>query len=220
MDHYFEIINLCKSFGGTTVLSEINLVLEKGKVYTIIGNNGSGKTTLFNIISGYIKPSKGNIFFQGKCITNLIPFKISQLGITRTFQDLRLATKMTVRENIQLGLEKKTFFFSTLSHTERIDEILSMISLQNKANDLAGEISYGQQKLLTLGCCLANNSELILLDEPIAGIDRDKQLKIKQLVIHLRQQGTTILQIEHNHSYIESTSDHIIQLKKGCILCY
>jgi branched-chain amino acid transport system ATP-binding protein len=211
--------NLHKSFGDVRVLNGISLRLEKGFVYTLKGGNGSGKTTLINIISGFLAPTKGIVEFRGKKIAKFAPYRLNRLGIGRTFQDLRLATQMTVRENVLLALEKKMFAFPSCQQENRIDEILEKVSLLEKRNELAGEISYGQQKLLTIGCCIANNANLLLIDEPVAGIDKDNLLKIIDLVRALKREGKTILQIEHNTDYISATSDQIFQMEKGVLAC-
>lgn len=209
-----------KSFDETNVLDGVDCCLERGFVYTLKGGNGSGKTTLFNIITGFLKPTKGIVEFQGKNVSGLSPYKINRLGIGRTFQDLRLATQMTVRENILLSLEKKAFAYPSREQQKRVDEILELVSLSNKAMELAGEISYGQQKLLTLGCCIANNADLLLIDEPVAGIDNVNFQKITALVQQLKESGKTILQVEHHPDYIQATSDYVLNMEKGkIVLC-
>jgi branched-chain amino acid transport system ATP-binding protein len=126
---------------------------------------------------------------------------------------------MTVYENIMLALEKKMFANPTKEQEKRANEILEKVSLSEKRNELAGEISYGQQKLLTIGCCIANNADLLLIDEPVAGIDKDNLLKITNLVKQLKQEGKTIFQLEHNQIYIDATSDRTFQIEKGVIVC-
>jgi len=212
-----ELKNIHKSFGDVSVLNGTNLRLEKGHIYTLKGGNGSGKTTLINIISGFLKPDEGYVELNSKKVISFLPYRVNRLGIGRTFQDLRLATQMSVYENIMLALEKKRFAFPCENLRKRADEILKTVSLSEKRNELAGEISYGQQKLLTIGCCIANNAELLLIDEPVAGIDKDNRVKIIQLVKQLKQDGKTILQIEHHPDYIEETSDHVLQMEKGVI---
>jgi branched-chain amino acid transport system ATP-binding protein len=211
--------NLHKSFGDVRVLNGVSLRLERGFVYTLKGGNGSGKTTLINIVSGFLAPTQGIVKFREKKIAKFAPYRLNRLGIGRTFQDLRLATQMTVRENVLLALEKKMFAFPTRQQENRIDEILEKVSLLEKQNELAGEISYGQQKLLTIGCCIANNAGLLLIDEPVAGIDKDNLLKITDLIKRLKREGKTILQIEHNTDYINATSDQIFQMEKGVLAC-
>ncbi|MDR2581155.1 MAG: ATP-binding cassette domain-containing protein [Fibromonadaceae bacterium] len=212
-----ELKNIHKSFGDVRVLNGASLRLEKGTISTLKGGNGSGKTTLINIISGFLKPDEGSVELNGKKIVRFLPFRVNQMGIGRTFQDLRLATQMTVYENIMLALEKKKFAYPDKNQQKRADEILETVSLSEKRNELAGEISYGQQKLLTIGCCIANNAELLLIDEPVAGIDKDNRLKIIELVKRLKQEGKTILQIEHHPDYIEETSDCVLQMERGVV---
>ncbi|MDR3012982.1 MAG: ATP-binding cassette domain-containing protein [Chitinispirillales bacterium] len=212
-----ELKNIRKSFGDVQVLNGTNLRLREGFVYTLKGGNGSGKTTLINIISGFLKPDEGSVELKGKKIARFSPYRVNRMGIGRTFQDLRLATQMTVYENIMLALEKKKFAYPTKEQQKRADEILEMVSLSEKRNELAGEISYGQQKLLTIGCCIANNAELLLIDEPVAGIDKDNRVKIIELVKQLKEAGKTILQIEHHPDYIKETSDYVLQMEKGIV---
>jgi branched-chain amino acid transport system ATP-binding protein len=214
-----EVRDIHKSFGDVRVLNGVNLRLEDGFVYTLKGGNGSGKTTLVNIISGFLKPDKGDVTLKGKRIVRFLPYRVNRLGIGRTFQDLRLSTQMTVYENILLALEKKMFAYPDQAQRERADEILEIVSLTEKRNELAGEISFGQQKLLTIGCCIANNAGLLLIDEPVAGIDKENRQKIIKLVNQLKQEGKTILQIEHHPEYIAETSDYVLQIEKGVVVC-
>jgi branched-chain amino acid transport system ATP-binding protein len=214
-----ELKNIRKFFGDVHVLNGVNLRLEKGFVYTLKGGNGSGKTTLINIISGFLKPDEGSVELKGEKIAKFLPYRVNRLGIGRTFQDLRLATQMTIYENILLALEKRSFAYPNKTQLKHADEILETVSLSAKRNELAGEISYGQQKLLTIGCCIANNAELLLIDEPVAGIDADNRQKIITLVKQLKQKGKTILQIEHHPDYISETSDHILKMEKGELVC-
>jgi branched-chain amino acid transport system ATP-binding protein len=214
-----ELKNIHKSFGDVRVLNGASLRLDKGLIYTLKGGNGSGKTTLINVISGFLKPDEGDVFLKGERVIHFLPFRVNRQGIGRTFQDLRLATQMTVYENILLALEKKKFAFPNKDLQKRADEILETVSLSEKRNELAGEISYGQQKLLTIGCCIANDAGLLLIDEPVAGIDKDNRIKIIQIVKQLKQDGKTILQIEHHPDYIKETSDHILQMEMGVVLC-
>ena len=187
-----------KSFGDSRILNGVDLHLERRFVYTLRG---------------------GSVEFKGKKISCFAPFRVNRLGIGRTFQDLRLASQMSVYENILLALEAKLFAYPTKEQQIRVGEILEKVSLSDKRDELAGEISYGQQKLLTLGCCIANNAELLLIDEPVAGIDKDNLLKITELVGQLKREGKTILQIEHNQNYIDATSDHVFVMEKGRIAC-
>jgi branched-chain amino acid transport system ATP-binding protein len=210
-----KVHDIHKSFGEKYVLKGISFELEKGKIYTLTGGNGTGKTTLFNIITGFIKPDKGFVEFNGINLTNKPSFRIYRLGISRSFQDLRIVHGMTVRENILLAIENEMFHNSNKNEINRSIEIIEKVSLIDVAESLAGEISYGQQKLLTVGCCIANHSDLLLIDEPVAGIDSINYEKIKKIILQLKSEGKTILQIEHNQDYIEGTSDLVYELEEG-----
>ena len=223
-----EIKNIHKSFGEQKVLQGLNMSIEQGKIYTIIGGNGTGKTTLFNLITGFLQPDKGEIWLNNKRLDSHSPVSINSKGITRTFQDLRIINQLTVKENILLSFKNnpgENIFNSILPTRifdkqyadliEKAEQILEKVHLKEVENNLAGEISYGQQKLLTIGCCLANDAQLLLLDEPVAGIDKDNYTRIYNLILELKKEGRTILQIEHNHVFVESLSDEIWFLNSG-----
>jgi ABC-type branched-subunit amino acid transport system ATPase component len=218
-----KIKNIYKSFGEQKVLKGVSFELEKGKVYTLVGGNGSGKTTLFNIITGFLRPDLGTIEFKNQILNHRSPVEINNLGVARTFQDLRIIKNITVRENILLALRRNhsTSIFSEFKNFNkknyiRVDEIIDQVSLTQEKDSLADEISFGQQKLLTIGCCLSNNSEVLLLDEPIAGIDKDNYQKIKSLIEQLSKEANRyILQIEHNLDFIKETSNFLVFLDAG-----
>lgn len=220
--------NIEKAFGENHVLNGVNLSFEKGKIYTLVGGNGTGKSTLYNLITGFLRADKGTITFFSKKIHNASPVKINHLGITRTFQDLRLITELSVKENILLSfknnpgekiynaiLPSRFFKKEYKEFANRAEAILEKIHLTQVADNLAGEISYGQQKLLTIGCCIANDAQLLLLDEPIAGIDKDNYSRIYNLLSELKKEGKTIIQIEHNHGFVQELSDGIYFLNGG-----
>jgi branched-chain amino acid transport system ATP-binding protein len=223
-----EIKNIDKSFGEQHVLNGLSLSIEQGKIHTLIGGNGSGKTTLFNLITGFLKADKGEIWYENKRIDKLSPVQINKYGITRTFQDLRIITQLTVKENILLSFKNNSgekVFNSFLpsgifkkhysDFLKNAEQILEKVHLKEVENNLAGEISYGQRKLLTIACCIANNAQLLLLDEPVAGIAKDNYKRILNLILELKIEGKTILQIEHNKEYINQTSDFIYALENG-----
>ena len=229
-----ELKNICFSFLPTkTILDDIDLSLKQGNIYALMGANGAGKSTLFNIISGFIIPKKGVIIFNQKNITNTKPFKRNILGIGRTFQDLRIITTLTVKENIHLAFKNKfsdkwynTFIPSSklIEQEKELEEttkkILSLFNLVEVQNNLASEISYGQQKFLTIACCVANDAQLILLDEPVAGINPVFREQLTAILIDLKQKGKTILLIEHNTDFISQVADSILFLNNGKITQY
>lgn len=215
------------------ILNNISLSLEEQNVYALIGSNGAGKTTLFNIISGFLKPQNGEIFFSETNILNKQPYKINRLGIGRTFQDLRLITKLTVKENIILSMQNNStdnvfnamlpenFYRSEIQKLDtQANELIERYFLSDICNSLASDISYGQQKLLCLACCVANSASLILLDEPVAGIQPEYRNKIAELIKRLKEKGKTILLIEHNTDFICDIDAKVIFLNKGEISLY
>lgn len=212
------------------ILDNLSLSLEGGKIYALMGSNGAGKTTLFNLITGFIKLNSGKIIFNGKNLTNNQPFKINRQGIGRTFQDLRLITKLSVKENIILAMQQnptdnwlnamlpENFHRNTNKElSENADKIIGQFFLKDVQNSLASEISYGQQKLLTLSCCVANGANLLLLDEAVAGVQPEYRNKIAILIKQLKEQGKTILLIEHNTDFINEVADKIFFLHNGNI---
>jgi branched-chain amino acid transport system ATP-binding protein len=212
------------------ILAELTLSLEENRIYALIGNNGSGKTTIFNLITGFLKPITGEILFGEHDLTKLQSYKINQIGIGRTFQDLRIITKLTVKENIILSMRKNptdklmnailppSFHRNSVQLIkDSADKIIEEYFLVEVRNSIASEISYGQLKLLTLACCKANGATLLLLDEPVAGIQPEYCKKISILIKQLKKQGRTILIIEHNTDFISEVADQIFFLNEGRI---
>lgn len=229
-----ELKNLTHGFSASKkILDDVSLDLEKGRIYALMGANGSGKTTLFNIITGFIAPVSGEIYFDTKRITKLAPYKINRAGIGRTFQDLRLISKLSVKENVVLAMNGNPtqvwykaalpeFVYRSQIQTLKgnADKIVETCFLSDIKNNLAGEISYGQQKLLNLACCIANNAQLFLLDEPIAGINPNYRDKILDLLKKLKDEGKTIFLIEHNTEFMQQIADRFFFLKGGKVNSY
>lgn len=228
-----EIKHIAKSFGENQILKDISFEMEQGKVYVLMGTNGSGKTTLFNILTGFLKPESGNILFNNKNILNEDPHLINTNGISRTFQDLRLIEELSVKENVMLSfknqegekwwkalLPKNNYKIEQTENTNRTNEILQETFISEIADQNAGEISYGQQKLLTLACCIANNSELLLLDEPVAGINLIYREKLITVINNLKEKGKTFIIIEHNADFITEIANKILFLNSGKIKEY
>lgn len=212
------------------MLRDVSFGLELGKVYALIGTNGSGKTTLFNIITGFMEPDSGSAQFKGMDACNKPAHRINRMGISRSFQDLRLVRELTVLENVLLAFQDqegehwwKAMLPAGVYRKEqdklkkRAKTIIKQTFLTEVIDHKAGEISYGQQKLLTLACCLANDAELLLLDEPVAGINPAYRDKIAKLILNIKQSGKTVLLIEHNAEFIERVCDRVFFLNEGSI---
>lgn len=229
-----ELKNLTHGFSASKkILDDVSLDLEKGKIYALMGANGSGKTTLFNIITGFVAPVSGEVYFNSESITRLAPYKINRAGVGRTFQDLRLISKLTVKDNVVLAMNGNPtqawynaalpeFVYRSQIQTlnDNADEIVETCFLNDVKNSLAGEISYGQQKLLNLACCIANDAQLFLLDEPIAGINPNYRNKILDLLKKLKDEGKTIFLIEHNTEFLQQIADRFFFMKGGKLSSY
>lgn len=201
-----EIDNLCLSFGGLKATNDVTMHMEGGKINGIIGPNGAGKTTFFNQISGVYKPDSGTIKFDGKRIDGLKPYQINEAGIARTYQVINLFKKMTVIENVMVGMHPrlKSGFFANTLHTkkqreeekairEKAMELLKFVGLENYANEQAGALSYGQQRLLEIVRGLASDPKLILLDEPAAGMNSTEKVELNYLLHKILERSVTIL---------------------------
>lgn len=229
-----ELKDISFSFEGKKkLLDSISIKLEPGKIYALMGSNGSGKTTLFNIISGFLTLNSGELLLNDIDISKSPPYKRSTLGLGRTFQDLRIIPKLSVKENIILAFKNnptdiwynsiipKSFFNKELELLNSIaDKLIIDYFLTDIKDSLAGEISFGQQKLLTLACCAANESDLLLLDEPIAGINPEYMKMIGTLLLQLKEKGKTVFFIEHNTEFISSITDCVFFLDQGKIRDY
>ena len=218
-----------KSFDGVKAVDDFSLSLQPGKLTSLIGPNGGGKTTVFNILTGFLQSSGGEILFKNSSITGFSPWKIARLGISRTFQDIRLFKKMTLLENVLLGRKDQqgenilaalfTFREESQEHRQHIEKALSLlefVGLAGQKNELAENLSYGQQKLLSIACCLATDPELLLLDEPVAGVQPAMIEKIVTILKELvSQQKKTVLLIEHHIDFVLGISDIVVVMDEG-----
>jgi branched-chain amino acid transport system ATP-binding protein len=231
-DQLFSIDRLSISFGGLVAVDDVSLNVIPGSIYSIIGPNGAGKTTIFNCISGLYKPDSGRIFFKGDNIVGLKPHKIAQKGIARTFQNIELFSRMTTMENLMLGrhIHMKTGIWSgstfyrrgskaaqeEIAHRERVEKIIDLLDLQSARNQFVGSLPYGTQKLVELGRALALEPELLLLDEPSAGMNSEEKQDLIFWIKDIQDElGVTILLIEHDMKMVMDISDLILVINFG-----
>jgi ABC-type branched-subunit amino acid transport system ATPase component len=224
-----EVNDIEKSFGGIKALDGVSVSIENNTISGLIGPNGSGKTTLLNTVSGFLAPDKGTVYFGGKDITSLPPFQVSRLGMTRTFQITRLFRGMTVLESMLLasktqddGLFPVFFNRKKLMETERRDvqkavEILDFLEIEHLKHEYAVALSGGQQKLLSLGMALMADPSMVLLDEPVAGVNPTLANKIFKKVM-LEKEKRTFLVVEHNIDILMNFCDIIYVMNKGRIV--
>ncbi len=220
-----EVKNLHKSFGHIKVINGVNLDVPAGQHHAIIGPNGAGKTTLFHLFTGNYAPNGGQIIFNGKDITGLAPHKINRLGLARSFQITNVFPGLTVLENVRAVILSKHHIrfdlFRSVGKMARINQetldILDQIGLTDKKANLAGELSYGQQRALEVGLTLASDPQMILLDEPTAGMSMDETREAVRLIDRVTK-GKTLIIIEHDMEVVFTLADIITVIYYGEVL--
>jgi ABC-type branched-subunit amino acid transport system ATPase component len=222
--------NLSKSFDGVRALADVSLEFPRSGVAAIIGPNGAGKTTLLNAITGFLRPDAGKCFLGDRILTGLPAHEIARLGIARTFQDLRLITQVSVLENVLVArpnqrgerLLNALFRFGVAAEEQenrtQAMRWLRFVGLDAIAKDFASELSYGQQRLLSLACCLATDADTLLLDEPVSGIQPNRIEQILNLLRELRDLGKRIVFIEHNIASVRAIADSVIVMDHGRVV--
>jgi branched-chain amino acid transport system ATP-binding protein len=225
----FAARNITMQFGGLTAVDGFNLSLKKGELAGIIGPNGAGKTTVFNIISGYYQPTSGSIDFHGRQIAGLKANKITKLGIARTFQNIRLFPDLTVRENVILArhCRIRSSFLGAILRLPRYQdeekemhdlamELLSEVGLEGVANEISSSLPYGMQRKLEIARALATGPKLLLLDEPVAGMNPNETMELLDLILRLKEaHDLTVLLIEHDMKFVMRICERISVLDYG-----
>lgn len=229
---FFQVTELSMSFGGIKALQHIEFSMEKGEIFSVIGPNGAGKTTLFNCISGLYKPDNGQILFKGKNIANRSPDAIARSGIGRTFQNIELFSHMNTMENIMLGrhIHMKTGLLrgmfmwgrnsfsgrEEIKHREKVEKIIDFLELQNARDKQVGGLPYGTQKRIELGRALGLEPQLLLLDEPCAGMNSEEKQDIIFRIKDIQDVfGISILLIEHDMKMVMDISSRILAINFG-----
>jgi branched-chain amino acid transport system ATP-binding protein len=232
---HLKVENLSISFGGLKALSGVTFEVKKGEIYSIIGPNGAGKTTVFNCISGIYKPSNGKIFFKDQDITPFKSYQVAEVGIARTFQNIELFAHMTTMDNLMLGRHTKlktgvwagaTFLTAhskaardEIQNREIVEEIIDFLELQASRNQLVVNLPYGIQKLVELGRALALEPEVLLLDEPSAGMNLEEKENLIFSIRDIRDDfGITVLLVEHDMNLVMGISDRVLALNYGQVI--
>ena len=223
-----DVDHLTLRFGGLTALDDVSFHINEGEILGLIGPNGAGKTTCFNAITGVYKPTSGTISFKGESLAGKKRFQITQAGIARTFQNIRLFPTMTALENVLVGADARhtTGMFSALFRLpkhrreeadghERAMELLRFMGLGKKADELAANLSYGDQRRLEIARAMATQPKLICLDEPAAGFNPQEKKVLMDLIRKVRDQGFTVLLIEHDMRLVMGVTDRIVVLEFG-----
>ncbi|MBC7548880.1 MAG: ABC transporter ATP-binding protein [Polaromonas sp.] len=222
---------LSRHFGGLKVLQDVNLEIPQGGIFGLIGPNGAGKTTVFNLITGLLQPTGGSIEFGGQNLVGQKPHDITRMGIGRTFQNIRIFKNMSLLENVMVGLHAQLGYGplglllgSSLFRSEerrardRARELLSWVKLEHKAHEKADNLSYGNQRKLELARALATNPKLLLLDEPVAGMNSGEKVELMHEIRNISARGYTIFMIEHDMRFVMGLCSDIAVLNFGRII--
>lgn len=223
-----ELSEVSLSFGGLQAVRDLSLAVEERKITSLIGPNGAGKTTVFNLITGFLRPDAGVIRYKGRSLNGVSPTDRVALGISRSFQEVRAFRALTALENVLVAIphnpgEQLTRALFAWRHVNRVQrqnreraiQLLEFVGLANLAHKRGGDLSFGQQKRLALARLLATGAELLLLDEPAAGVDTSNIAHMYELFARLLAEGKTILLIEHNLDLVADLSHHLIVLHQG-----
>jgi branched-chain amino acid transport system ATP-binding protein len=228
-DVLLDVRTVSKRFGGVRAVEDVSIAVQRGAIASIIGPNGAGKTSLLNMISGFYRPDGGSINFEGIDTTRFRPAEIAALGIARTFQNIALFGGMTVLDNIMLGrhVRMKSGILSSfvywglaqkeeVAHRERCEELIDFLELQDLRKQPTSALAYGLRKRVELARALALEPKLLLLDEPMGGMNQEEKEDMARYVIDVNEQwGTTIILIEHDMAVVMDISDHVTVLDRG-----
>jgi len=220
---------VAKRFGGVVAVRDVSLDVPQGSIVSVIGPNGAGKTSLLNMISGFYRPSAGTILFEGREITHKRPSEIAALGIARTFQNIALFGGLSVLDNIMLGRHvhmragvlRSVIYWGParreeIAHRERCEEIIEFLRLQDIRKQPSGSLAYGLRKRVELGRALAVEPRLLLLDEPMGGMNQEEKEDMVRFILDVNQErGVTLLLIEHDMGVVMDISDHVVVLESG-----
>lgn len=230
-EEILRVQDVHRRFGGVAAVAGANFTVKRGSITGLLGPNGAGKTTLFNIIAGTLKPTQGEIHFDGRNVTGWRPDQLAQLGLTRTFQLARGLSDLSVLENFALygkqqpGESLWRVFFDPMAVRRHEESVIrqawayaAQLNLAHVANNRTTDLSGGQKKLVELGRALIGEPKILLLDEPMAGVNPALAVELGKYLLEIRERGVTILVIEHNMSFVRQICDHVIVLAAGKVI--
>jgi ABC-type branched-subunit amino acid transport system ATPase component len=218
-----EAVDLSKSFGGITGLSACCIRVEEGEIAGLIGPNGSGKTTLFNVMTGYDRADTGMVRMRGRSITNASPRAVFGMGVGRTFQLTRIFRRLTVEENVHVAVQRRGFrgmlgTWTSARERERVRDLLEFVGLAQLRALPAGNLSYGQKKLLEFATVLVAEPKVILLDEPAGGVNPTMITYLADRIRTLNEQGVTFLVVEHNMEFVMELCHRVSVMHRGTVI--
>ena len=219
-----ELRGVSVSFDGFWALNDLNLSLSPGELRAVIGPNGAGKTTFLDVITGKVKPTKGDVLFRGRSLVGIAEHRIARLGIGRKFQTPRVYQNLTARRNLELAIKGShgplTLLFGTLSpgQRDRVQELLAVVGLEPHASQLAGSLSHGQKQWLEIAMLLAQDPDLLLVDEPVAGLS-EEETELTGTLLRSLAGDHTVLVIEHDMDFIRDLRAPVTVLHEGHVLC-
>ncbi|WP_454617758.1 ABC transporter ATP-binding protein [Bradyrhizobium cenepequi] len=226
-----EVDQVAVRFGGLVALSDMNFKVGEGEIVSLIGPNGAGKTTAFNVMTGFLDPAHGKVSYRGTALNGLKPHQIADLGLIRTFQRTSVFPNDTVYDNLLIGLHRQGrvgLFEAILGLSgartserrlrKRAAELVEWVGLERRAHDPAGSLSYGEQRLVGVALALAAEPSMLLLDEPVSGMNASETHSFVELIRNIRDRGVTILLVEHDMPMVMSVSDRIVVLNYGRII--
>ena len=222
-----KISNLSKHFGGVKAVNNCSFDIKENNITALIGPNGSGKSTVFNLISGVLKEDSGKIIYDKKDITSLSPEQVSNAGVSRLFQKSQLFDNLTIKENLLLAIDNedtkfwKNIFGKNKTSKEKeeiVKEILKSIEMDFFSNKLGRDLSFGQKRLVEIARTILNPHKLLMLDEPVAGVNPKLRTKISEILLDLKKKGATIFLIEHDMNFALNLADEVIVMDEGKVI--
>ena len=228
-----EVRGLTKVFGGLVAVNDVSFNVERGEIISLIGPNGAGKTTVFSMITGFVKPTQGNVIFDNMDITGWEAYKIANRGMITTFQKTRVFPTLTVEGAVMVGthskhktnlmdilFRNKKFYYELEKSKKKVVEILEYTKLIDKKNSMCTELSYGEQRVLEIAVAMAAEPKILLLDEPAVGLNNTESRSLMNMICGIRDLGVTILLIEHDMNFVMKISDYVAFLNFGKKICF